>query len=129
MEAQPFYDQAHGALLALGDLSKTDYRKCSLIATQKIKPEEPKKPEVAPKVIKKVVKKLVKKPTKEAKSKTSTKAKPTVESTPKPVVEQPQTKKVKKTKVPSEHIQDVMKSLQAQKVNHLKVLAECTFKY
>ena len=100
--------------LPLGDLSKTDYRKCSLIATQKIRPEEPKKPEVPVKKTK-VVKKTVKKVVKEAKPKAVVKEKPKVETTPK-TVEQPPVKKVKKTKVPPEHLEAVMNSLQAQKV-------------
>ena len=102
--------------LPLGDLSKTEYRKCSLIATQKIRPEEPKKPDVVVKKTK-VVKKTVKKSTKDNKTKTTPKPKTTkVEPTPTPIVEQPVTKKVKKTKVPPEHVQDVMNSLQAHKV-------------
>ena len=102
--------------LPLGDLSKVDYRKCSLIATQKIRPEEPKTTEPVVKKTKKVVKKVVKKAVKETKpTKTTTKPKAAVETTPK-IVEQPATKKVKKTKVPPEHIQAVMDSLQASKV-------------
>ena len=100
--------------LPLGDLSKVEYRKCSLIATQKIRPDEPKKSEAPVKKTKTVVKKVVKKAVKETKPKSTTKPKAAVESTPK-VVEQPVTKKVKKTKVPSEHVQAVMDSLQAHK--------------
>ena len=100
--------------LPLGDLSKTEYRKCSLIATQKIRPEEPKKVDAPPKKTK-VVKKVVKKVAKKKDTTTTTKTKPVVEPT-KATVEQPAAKKAKKTKVPAENLSDVMNTLQAQKV-------------
>ena len=100
--------------LPLGDLSKTEYRKCSLIATQKIRPDEPKKVEVPSKKTK-TVKKVVKKAVKQ-KATTTAKPKPVVDATTKTVVEQPVAKKAKKTKVPTENLSDVMNTLQAHKV-------------
>ena len=112
--------------LPLGDLTKNEYRKCGLIATQKIRPDEPKK-----------VKTEQKKTKTSSKTKKSTKnsnktSKKTTKDTTKVVnldvdvktetgVEQPAPKKAKKTKVPDVDIHNVMNTLQSAKVDCILV--------
>jgi len=100
--------------LPLGDLSKNEYRKCGLIATQKIKIEEPK---VTPRAsAAKPVEKRTPKAAKSNKTKTVKAAKKNEEVPPKPVVEQPAPKKAKRTKVPDCDLEEVLGSLQNLKV-------------
>ena len=114
--AQKKYLSGDARQLPLGDLSKSEYRKCGLIATQKIRPEEPKKPKTEVKKVK-VVRKIKKKTTKKATSdpKTTT-SKTKVSTAPKTEIVEPVPKKAKKTKVPTENLADVMGTLQAAKV-------------
>ena len=103
--------------LPLGELGKNELRKCGLIATQKIKPEEPKpkpkpvekKPTPAAKPIKKTSK--PKKGTPKA-----SKSTPAPKEEPKPVESQPAPKKAKKTKVESPDYENVIDTLQELKV-------------
>ena len=116
--AQKKYLSGDSRQLPLGDLSKAEYRKCGLIATQKIRPEEPKKPKVETKKTKVTTKAKKKTSTKknsnESKTQTSkTKATPTPTKTENV---EPAVKKAKKTKVPKENIIEVMGTLQAAKV-------------
>ena len=125
MTAQKKHLTGDSKQLPLGDLSKNEYRKCGLIATLKIKPEEPKIKAKA-------------EPTKPAKAK-ATKAKENKKNSnaPKPkksaaevvpkveVVEntpQPPTKKAKKVKVPPEQVQDVLEGLLELKVSNIIIL-------
>ena len=114
--AQKKYLSGDARQLPLGDLSKSEYRKCGLIATQKIRPEEPKKPKTEVKkvkVVQKIKKKTTKKANPDSKSATSkTKANPATKTES----VEPAPKKAKKTKVPTENLADVMGTLQAAKV-------------
>ena len=107
--------------LPLGDLSKNEYRKCGLIATQKIRPEEPKKV----KTDQKKDKKAASKSKKDKKSKKNAKKSNDKETTKVVNLDtdvkqesgvEPAPKKAKKTKVPDDDIHKVMNSLQAAKV-------------
>ena len=104
--------------LPLGDLGKNELRKCGLIATQKIRPEEP-KPKFKP--TEKKAKVTADKPKKNNKKKTEKTAKETKavksEATSKVNVEnQPAPKKAKKTKVDSPDYENVIDTLQELKV-------------
>ena len=100
--------------LPLGDLSKNDYRRCGLIATAKIKPEEPKKSKPETKKAK-ADKKEKKEKKKSSKKKESSQKQPSETTTE---VEQPVAKKAKKTKVPAKDLTQVMQTLQANKVDN-----------
>lgn len=115
VDAQRKYGTGDSKSLPLGDLSKAEFRKMGLIATNRMKPVE-KKP-VVPKETKKLVKgkkqnnesKKMPKPKQQSNQKTS-------EAKEKPDVENPQpAKKAKKTKVPVEEVTNVMNTLQAVK--------------
>ena len=109
--------------LPLGDLSKNEYRKCGLIATQKIRPEEPKKA----KTDQKKEKKTTSKSKKNGKNSNKNSKKSNAKDTSKTInldadVKQetgvePAPKKAKKTKVPEVDIHKVMNSLQSAKVD------------
>ena len=116
--AQKKYLSGDARQLPLGDLSKSEYRKCGLIATQKIRPEEPKKAKVEAKKTKTLVKTKKKSTKKNAnESKASTTKQKSTTPTPKAEnVEQPVAKKAKKTKVPKQNLNEVMGTLQAAKV-------------
>ena len=122
MTAQKKHLSGDSKQLPLGDLSKTEYRKCGLIATAKIRPEEPRAPK--PKVESKKSKSTSKSKSDQKKGKKTSKPKPTeTETAPVKVenVEQshPPTKKAKKVKVPPEQIQDVLEGLQELKVSNI----------
>ena len=116
--AQKKYLSGDSRQLPLGDLSKAEYRKCGLIATQKIRPEEPKKAKVEAKKTKVTTKAKKKTSTKKAShdSKNQTSKTKVSQSTTKTENVEPVAKKAKKTKVPKENIIDVMGTLQAAKV-------------
>ena len=114
--AQKKYLSGDSRQLPLGDLSKSEYRKCGLIATQKIRPEEPKKVKTESKKSK-----VTLKPKKKSSRKTSADQKPNTSKakvTTQAKVEsvEPTPKKAKKTKVPAENLHEVMGTLQAAKV-------------
>ena len=113
MSAQKKHLTGDSKQLPLGDLSKNEYRKCGLIATLKLKPEEPKVPKA--KVKTDSTKKSASTKTKETKK--SKKTKKEKEDPPKPVVEQPPPKKAKKVKVPPNEVAAVFDSLQELKVS------------
>jgi len=122
MTAQKKHLSGDSKQLPLGDLTKNEYRKCGLIATQKIRPEEPKvkaKTESAAKTSK--AKKATKKDTKKANTATPKQKKPAAETVPKVEVEatQPPVKKAKKVKVPPEQVQAVLEGLQELKVSNI----------
>lgn len=114
MSAQKKHLTGDSKQLPLGDLSKNEYRKCGLIATQRIRPEEP-KPVNKPKT---ESSKKTPKSNKTAKTQKKEKkaAKAKAEDPPKPVVEQPAPKKAKKVKVPEAELAAVLGSLQELKV-------------
>lgn len=122
VEAQRKYATGDNKSLPLGDLSKAEFRKMGLIATNKMKPVEKKVP--APKDNKKgPAKKEKGKKTdgnnqpKKPNPNQQQAAKPKADAKPKPAVEnQPAPKKAKKTKVPPGDIIQVMQTLQAHKV-------------
>ena len=116
--AQKKYLSGDARQLPLGDLSKAEYRKCGLIATQKIKPEEPKKPKIELKKAKNVTKTKKKSNTKKSsgESKQTTSKPKATNPVQKTENVEPVAKKAKKTKVPKENIHDVMGNLQAAKV-------------
>ena len=104
--------------LPLGDLGKNELRKCGLIATQKLKPEEP-KPKVKATPSHQKPKTADKPKPKTTKSKKSTKSDkpPKAEPSAKAAVEdQPAPKKAKKTKVESPDYENVIDTLQELKV-------------
>ena len=122
MTAQKKHLSGDSKQLPLGDLSKTEYRKCGLIATAKIRPEEPRAPK--PKVESKKSKSTSKSKSDQKKGKKTSKPKPTETETAPVKVEnveqsQPPTKKAKKVKVPPEQIQDVLEGLQELKVSNI----------
>ena len=108
--------------LPLGDLGKNELRKCGLIATQKIKPEEP-KPKFKPQEKKaKVMADKPKKPVKPKKPAKDTKA-AKAEPAQKAVVEnQPVAKKAKKTKVETPDYENVIDTLQELKVSLMFII-------
>ena len=114
MSAQKKHLTGDSKQLPLGDLSKNEYRKCGLIATHRIRPEEP-KPVAKPKQEsnKKTPKPVKAKTPKKEKKQTKSKA----EDPPKPAVEQPAPKKAKKVKVPDNLLEEVLGSLQELKVS------------
>ena len=123
MTAQKKHLSGDSKQLPLGDLTKNEYRKCGLIATLKIKPEEPKaKAKTEPA-------KANKAKTPKAKETKKTNApkpkKSAAENVPKvEVVEnapQPPAKKAKKVKVPPEQVQDVLEGLLELKVSNITV--------
>ena len=126
MTAQKKHLSGDSKQLPLGDLTKNEYRKCGLIATLKIKPEEPKakaKAEPAKTAKAKTPKaKENKKNTNASKNKKSN-----AEIVPKvEVVEnttQPPAKKAKKVKVPPEQVQDVLEGLLELKVSNILLLS------
>ena len=109
--AQKKYLNGDSRQLPLGDLSKTEYRKCGLIATLKLRPDEPKKPKAEKKKEDKKSDKKEKKTKKSSKKSEKSDSK----SDSKPEVEQPVAKKAKKTKVPKKDLQNVMQTLEEQK--------------
>ena len=115
MTAQKKHLTGDAKQLPLGDLSKSEYRKCGLIATQKLKLEEPKK-KVEPKSSKPTPKKSSEKKKKGKKKQESTTSNASTPAPQKTEVEQPPVKKAKKTKVPSEDLEKVMGNLQELKV-------------
>ena len=116
--AQKKYLSGDARQLPLGDLSKAEYRKCGLIATQKIRPEEPKKPKIEAKKAKVTVKTKKKTATKKntTESKNATSKTKAIQPVAKTENVEPVAKKAKKTKVPKENIIEVMGTLQAAKV-------------
>ena len=125
MTAQKKHLSGDSKQLPLGDLTKNEYRKCGLIATLKIKPEEPK---VKAKTEAKAKKETPKaKKAKENKKANAAKAKkPDAETVPKvEAVEnapQPPTKKAKKVKVPPDQVQDVLEGLLELKVSNITLV-------
>ena len=103
--------------LPLGDLGKNELRKCGLIATQKIKPEEP-KPKFKPteKKVKSTADKPKKPKKKSEKAAKDTKAVKTETTTKATVENQPAPKKAKKTKVETPDYENVIDTLQELKV-------------
>ena len=125
MTAQKKHLTGDSKQLPLGDLTKNEYRKCGLIATLKIRPEEPKakaKTETAKKTKQKGTKAKgeSKKTDKTKTPKSKAKLEPdTTTKTDVEVTSQPPPKKGKKVKVPPEMVQDVLEGLQELKVSNI----------
>ena len=116
MTAQKKHLTGDSKQLPLGDLSKNEYRKCGLIATMKIRPDEPRKPKVDQHKKEKPSDKpkpAGKQPKPKKQNAKETKQEP---AAPKADVEQPTAKKAKKTKVPPQDLENVMNCLQELKV-------------
>ena len=127
MTAQKKHLTGDSKQLPLGDLTKNEYRKCGLIATLKIRPEEPKvkaKTETT-KTSKTKTKTKSKDSKKKDNSKEDKQKKKTAETAPKVDVDTatapPPAKKGKKVKVPPDQIQEVLEGLQELKVSNIYV--------
>ena len=127
MTAQKKHLTGDSKQLPLGDLTKNEYRKCGLIATLKIRPEEPKVKAKAETT--KTSKTKTKTKSKDSKKKDNSKEdkqkKKTAETAPKVDVDTatapPPAKKGKKVKVPPDQIQEVLEGLQELKVSNIYV--------
>ena len=126
MTAQKKHLTGDSKQLPLGDLTKNEYRKCGLIATLKIKPEEPKvkaKTETNKTSKTKSKGKQSNKKSKETTAKSKNKNIANSETAPKVEVDNatapPPAKKAKKVKVPPEQVQEVLEGLQELKVSNI----------
>ena len=114
--------------LPLGDLTKQEYRKCGLIATLKIRPEEPKvkvktdtNKSTKNKKTKSKENKTGKGKNENRKTKTKTDSNSEIVSKAENVenTAQPAPKKAKKVKVPPEQVQEVLEGLLELKVSNI----------